>query len=436
MTGLLALLIAIAPDTLRLGPGVHPGPLVITRPMVVLGAPGAVLRGSGRGSVLDISAPGTVVRGLRIEHSGRNSDQDDAGVMVRADSVALEDLVIRDVLFGVYLRKVRDVRLRNLDIQGPRGLPESQMGDGIHFYNSTHVMAEGNRIQFVRDGMFFSYSDSVLVTGNAVSHVRFGLHYMNSHYNRFEQNTFTNNAAGAVIMFSNGLVVRDNVFAWNSGSRAYGLILQTSGASQVEGNLFVGNGVGVFFDNAVRGRFTGNLVAGNWLGFKLFTNSEAMRVTGNAVIANTFDAAGGAANGAYLFCVEGKGNYWSASVDTGFDLDGDGVMDAPYAASSPLAELARDREGLRLFLVSPAARSLDWAERTFPVFQMTQVTDECPAAKPPRIATIGRLPSAPKGQTGGTTGQVVAGGAIAAAGLGLLFSPRRWRYGTDTEREK
>ena len=87
----MALLLTGAPDTLRLGPGVHQGPLVITRPTVILGEPGAVLRGQRHGERADIAAPGTVVRGIRIEHGGRDVDRDDSGVMVRADSVTLED---------------------------------------------------------------------------------------------------------------------------------------------------------------------------------------------------------------------------------------------------------------------------------------------------------------------------------------------------------
>ena len=104
MIALTAVLLLAAPDTLRLASGVHPGPLVISRPTVVVGSPGAVIRGSGRGSVIRILSAGTTVRGLRIEHSGRDMDHDDAGIMVAADSVLLEDLQIRDVLFGVYLR--------------------------------------------------------------------------------------------------------------------------------------------------------------------------------------------------------------------------------------------------------------------------------------------------------------------------------------------
>lgn len=424
MIALLSLLALVPPDTLRLGAGVHPGPLVISWPTVVLGQPGAVIRGSGTGSVVEIRAPGTTIRGVRIEHSGRNVDHDDAGVLVRADSVQLEDLEIRDILFGVYLRKVRHITLRRIDIEGPRGLPESQTGNGIHLHYSRDIIIANSRIAGVRDGIYFEYTDSAVVTGNTVTQMRFGLHYMFSHYNRFERNTFTHGAAGAVVMNSNGLVIRGNVFAWNGGSRSFGLVLQTATEPRVEGNLFVGNGTGTFFDNVSRGRYTGNLVAENWLGLQLFSNSEATEVTGNAMVGNTFDVAGGAAPGAYIFCAGRRGNYWSKAMGRGYDLDGDGVLDQPFAASSPLAELARAREGLRLFLGSPAARALDWAEHTFPVFQLDQAEDSCPAAQPPQIDVLASLPPN-QSPAGGVTQNAAALGSI-TAGLALLILPL-WR---------
>ncbi len=426
----LLLALSLAPDTVRLGPGIHPGPLVLARPTVLLGAPGAILRGNGNGSVLIVAAGGCVVRGLRIEGSGRNPDGPDAGVLVRADSVTLEDLVIRDMLFGVYLLQARGAVLRRLDIEGARGLREGQMGDGIYLYNSRGVVAEANRITYVRDGIYFSYSDSARVTDNRVSHVRFGLHYMFSHHNRFERNVFTDNAAGALLMNSNGVVVTDNVFAWNAGVRSYGLVLQTATEPVVRGNSFVGNGIGVFFDNVIGGEFADNVVAGNWLGLQLFANSERTRITGNTMTSNTFDATGGDAAGAFQFCVAGRGNYWSAAADGGFDLDGDGVFDAAHAASSPLAELALTRGGLRLFLGSPAARTLTWAERTFPVFALSQVTDACPLAAPPHAATLTRLPVAPAATGGtGSSGQAVVGAGAIFVGLAFMLASRRRRVG-------
>jgi len=421
---LLVAALVVQADTLRLGPGVTQGPLVLERPMVVIGAPGAVLRGSGTGTVLEIRAPGSVVRGLRIERSGRDPDKYDAGVLVEADSVVLEDLVIRDVLFGVYINKARGVVVRGVDIAGPAGLPEGKRGDGITFYYSRDVLVQHNTIADMRDGMYFSYSDSLRVLDNKVTRVRFGLHYMFSHENRFERNVFTDNAAGAVIMFSRGLRITDNVFAWNAGARSYGLVLQQATDPLVSANLFVGNGIGVFFDNVIGGTFTDNLVAGNWLALQLFTNSERTVLTGNAILANTFDVAGGG-TGSYQLSVNGRGNFWGVAKRRGYDLDGDGVLDTPHAPSSPLAELALNRAGLRLFLDSPAARVMDWAERAIPVFDVAGVVDSFPLAEAPRPAMLDQLSAAPARGQGGIPGQRVAGLAIALACIAALLWSRK-----------
>lgn len=430
MIAVLPVLMALAvQDTLRLAPGVHPGPLVLTRPTVVIGEAGAVLQGSGRGSVLEIRANGTVVRGLLIRGSGRDPDHYDAGVHVAADSVTLESIQIRDVLFGVYLDRSRGSVLRRLDIEGPGGFGESARGDGIELYASHNLLIADSRIAVMRDGIFFNYSDSVRVVDNRVSGVRFGLHYMYSHENRFERNVFTDNVAGAVIMFSRGLVVTGNVFAWNSQSRSYGLVLQNATDPQVRDNAFVGNAVGVFFDNVIHGELTDNLIAANWLGLRLYANSENTRITGNALTGNTFDVTGGGGGGApgqYSFCVEGRGNYWDASVRDGYDLDGNGVLDAPHAATSALAELALSRDGVRLLLASPAAASMQWAERTFPVFDVGGAVDSCPLARAPRPATLARTPAGRAGEQRGTRGQGLAGAGLLGAGLlGLLLARRR-----------
>jgi len=426
--GLLALVAgAVLQDTLRFAPGVHAGPLVIERPTVLIGEPGAVLQGGGRGTVLEIRASGTVVRGLTIRGGGRDPDHYDAAVHVAADSVRLEDLVIRDVLFGVYLERSRGSVLLRLDVEGPAELGEGARGDGIELYASRDLVIADSRIATMRDGIFFNYSDSVRVERNRVSGVRFGLHYMYSHENRFEGNVFTDNVAGAVIMFSRGLVIIGNVFAWNSQSRSYGLVLQNATEPVVRDNVFVGNAIGAFFDDVIRGVFSDNVVAANWLGLRLYANSEDTRVTGNAVVGNGFDVAGGGgAPGQYSFCADGRGNYWDRAARDGYDLDGDGVLDVPHQASSPLAELALSREGLRLFLASPAAGSLAWAERTFPVFDVGGAIDSCPLAHAPRPDMLARTPAARAGGGTGTGGQGLAGAALLGAGLiGLVRARRR-----------
>jgi hypothetical protein len=101
------------------------------------------------------------------------------------------------------------------------------------------------------------------------------------------------------------------------------------------------------------------------------------------------------------------------------------VLDEPYAASSPLAELAQTREGLRLFLGSPAARTLEWAEHTFPIFDLDQAEDECPAARPSDFRMLAALPN--RSDEGGTTTQYAAAAGSLVAGLVILLAPARLR---------
>lgn len=426
---ILLTLAILGGDTLRLGPGVHPGPLVVSRPTVILAAPGAVLRGDGHGTVLTIQAGPTVVRGLVLENSGRDPDHYDAGIKIAADSVTLDHVTIRESLFGVYVERARNARLSYVTVEGQEHAREGDRGDGISFYDSHRIFADHAVIAWTRDGIYFSYSDSVVVSDARVSHVRFGLHYMFSHENSFERNVFTDNAAGAVIMNSRHVQVSGNVFAWNAGSRSYGLVLQTATDPVVRGNTFVGNGVGVFFDNVIRGDFADNLVAANWLGLELFANSENTAVTGNALVGNTFDASGGGAPGAYSFCRAGKGNYWSRAARDGYDLDGDGILDTPHGASSPLADLALTHENLRPLLESPAAHALDWAERTFPVFAGAGAVDSCALAHPPQLSATRALPPAPASRLGGTAVQGAAG-AVLTVGAALVLVGFRRREAT------
>src|SRR4029079_5560625 len=62
--------------------GAHHGPVRLTHRVTLEGAPGAMLTGPGRGSVVTVSAPGVVVRGLTIRGSGTDLEAMDAGVFV------------------------------------------------------------------------------------------------------------------------------------------------------------------------------------------------------------------------------------------------------------------------------------------------------------------------------------------------------------------
>jgi nitrous oxidase accessory protein len=400
------------------GAGPHAGPLTLDRPLTLLGAPGAVLRGPGAGTVVIVTAPGVRLAGLTIEHGGADTDRDDAGVKVAAPDAVLEDLDIRDVHHGIYLLEAPRAVIRRVRIQGRAGRDANARGDGIHFFWSPLAVAEQVEIADVRDGLFFQYSDSTLVRGTSVTRSRYGLHYMFSNGNRFEGNRFTHCTAGSSIMNSRDVVARDNVFAWNRGVAASGLLLQSVQGTVLEGNAFVGNATGLYVDGAVGGVLRDNLVADNFVGLQLFPSSRGNRITGNHLVRNSYAATGSAADS--RLCVDGRGNRWDD--DRGWDLDRDGVHDAPYSPATPLTEVSRERPALRLFLHSPAAAVLAWAERTLPVFTLQAVVDSCPLAA--TDAAVPPLPALPPVGAGPPRAGRLAAGSLVLLGLAGLALAR------------
>src|SRR5262249_5408440 len=76
----------------------------------------------------------------------------------------------------------------------------------------------------------------------------------------------------------------------------------------------------------------------------------------------------------------GRGNYWSDYH--GYDLDGDGVGDAPHKVQNVFEYLEGNYPRLRLYLSSPAAQALAAAEQTFPIIKGSAEKDGAPLMKP------------------------------------------------------
>src|SRR4051794_9064094 len=85
--------------------GEHKGAIRIVHRLTVEGEPGAILVGTGNGSVVTVSAPGAVVRGLTIRGSGKDPERMDSGVFVEqtATGAVVEANRIEGNLTGIYL---------------------------------------------------------------------------------------------------------------------------------------------------------------------------------------------------------------------------------------------------------------------------------------------------------------------------------------------
>ncbi len=211
---------------------------------------------------------------------------------------------ITDCLHGVYIRQANGARIEGNTIIGRSetveavdplknglkpaegelcvvALNQNRRGNGIHIWNSTGNVIRRNVIRDTRDGIYFSFVDGSDVRDNDIERVRYGLHYMYSDRNRFEGNIFSDNAAGAALMFSKGLTLSHNRFVANRSHRAYGLLLQTVEDTLIADNEIAGNTLGLFMESGHGNRVLGNRIASNHVGIRVSDSSDENVFSGN-----------------------------------------------------------------------------------------------------------------------------------------------------------
>jgi nitrous oxidase accessory protein len=231
-------------------------------------------------------------------------------------------------------------------------------------------------------------------------------------------NDFAHSVAGCAIMFSNGLDVRGNDFRQNRGPRTYGLLLRDCSAGTFADNRFFDNTIAIFFDNSNRNHFDGNLIQDNGWGVLLFASCAGNEFSGNAFVHNDYPVALDMRRTQNRFDDGAHGNYWSEARP--YDLDGDGVSDAPHAPVDAFSFLSKRFPDLSVLARSPAVAALGVAERVLPALQPSDALDRFPLRRPPRVRGTGRplaLPVAPGAATGAAAG-FAALGVLGAVGLG------------------
>ncbi len=359
---------ASAGDTVVVSPGVYREQPVITRPITLLGQPGAVIDGGGQGIVLTIRAQATI-SGFVIRASGARQVEEHAGILAEgAPGVVIEDNVLEDVLFGIYLKQSHNPLIRRNTVRG-KDIAVAQRGDGIRLWYSHGGVIVGNVVTRVRDLVIW-FSDSTVASDNRVSDSRYGLHYMYSDHNRFERNEFIHNHVGAFLMYSTDIVFRDNVFADARGTTGRGLGFKDTDRVQAEHNVLVRNAIGIAIDNSpstvgIVNLFEDNVIAFNDVGVSLLPSVHSNRFRGNAFLDNVRSVAVTGAGTA--IANEWRGNYWTDYA--GFDADRDRRGDTPFVYERFSDDLFAKHEALQLFDFGPSMATLNTLSKVFPLLQ-------------------------------------------------------------------
>ena len=370
-------------DTIEIGPGVYAGNILLDRSLALVGKDRPIIRGSGAGSVITVTADGCSLRGLVVEHSGTMLATEDSGVLLKSSRNRVEDNDLRDILFGIYLYHADDNLISNNRITGRSYLDLGGRGSGIHIWNSERNTLTSNTITQVRDGMYLQNTYHSAIRGNRIFNLRYGLHYMWSDDNTFEDNLFYDNIAGAAVMYSHRVQMRRNVFRHNRGYSSYGILFQENDDCIFEDNIISDNAVGIFMEAMRRGKIRRNLISANDVAIQAFGSASENQFEYNNFVDNLSPIleVGSPANTRWNG--ESAGNYWSDYE--GYDLDGDGIGDDPYKIANLFAHLECSYPRLRLYLNSPAAHAVALAERGFPLLERDPQQDMKPLMRPAKL---------------------------------------------------
>ncbi|WP_083265219.1 nitrous oxide reductase family maturation protein NosD [Sinorhizobium alkalisoli] len=399
-------------DVIVLEAGEHQGPVTIDKTLTLEGEPGAVVMGNGKGSVITVTAPRSIVRGLEVRGSGKDLYGMDSGIFVAqtATGATLEKNAIIGNLVGIYLHGAEDSQARGNRIIGLREGRTSEAGDGISVWNAPGARVLDNDVSYGRDGIFTKASKRNVFSGNRFRDLRFAVHYMYTNDSEISDNVSTGNAVGYAIMYSNGLEIVGNR---SDGDRDHGLLLNYANNSRITGNIVVGrlqpaerwlksrpSGHGVpkideenqisgdrrlgpekcvFIYNANKNRFRNNTFEGCAIGIHFTAGSEGNLISHNSFIKNRNQVK-------YVgtrhldWSSEGQGNYWSDNP--AFDLDGDGIGDNPYRPNDLIDKVLWTSPQAKLLTTSPAVQVIRWAQAQFPALLPGGVVDSHPLMVP------------------------------------------------------
>lgn len=361
-----ALVDAASPNgTLIPPPGRYAGPVVVDKPLTIDGADQVTIDAGGRGSVLILNTDGATIKNLRLTGSGNSHNDLDAGVQIRGEHNVVKDTRIDDCLFGVDLQQANNNIVRRNHIAS-KPVELGQRGDAIRLWYSFGNQITDNRIRDARD-MVVWYSRDNLIARNDGRGGRYSLHFMYAQYNEVIDNHFEDNSVGIFIMYSDGVVVRNNYIARATGPTGVGIGFKETSDVEVRDNRVLYNAVGLYLDVSpyqpdTTNRIRDNLVAYNGVAVRFLNDWQGNVFTGNRFTGNLTQVA--VEGGKTARRNEWRGNYWDDYA--GFDRNGDGVGDTPHELYSYADRIWMDIPGAQFFKGSPMLEVIDFLERLAP----------------------------------------------------------------------
>ncbi|WP_100638315.1 nitrous oxide reductase family maturation protein NosD [Marinobacter salexigens] len=374
-----------------------------TLPSIAIRVPGVtvacgsetLIDGGGQGNGVEIQAEGVTLTGCRIRNWGTDLNELNAGVFVKreASKATVENNDLQGSAFGVWLDAAPDATVKNNTIRGDATVRPNDRGNGIHLFNTTGALIEGNDIRQTRDAIYIETANKNRIRNNTMADLRYGIHYMYSMDNLLEGNVTQGTRTGYALMQSKRLTVLNNR---SENDENYGILMNFITHSVLRGNVVFGvsqgqtagvavsgaEGKAVFIYNSLYNTFENNVFRDSGVGIHLTAGSEENHVFRNAFISNQRQVKYVALR-TQEWSKDGVGNYWSDYL--GWDRNQDGVGDVPYEPNDNVDRLLWTYPEAKILMFSPAVDTLRWVQEAFPVVKAAGVKDSHPLMSPPKL---------------------------------------------------
>jgi len=353
---------------LTLNEGIYEGNIHIDKSISIIGKSGdVVIKGSGEGSVIEISSSYVTLKNLHVTHSGERHDTLDAAIkMVDVKHCELDNLKIYDTLFGIDMQMTHNSKITNNYITS-KEMPLGLRGDGMRLWYSNDNLIASNHLYKSRDTVIW-YSHSNQILSNHSEYGRYSLHFMHAGKNFVDSNVYEFNSVGIFFMYSIDTIATNNTIKSSLGATGMGIGLKDVSNITLKNNTIIYNAQGLYIDRSPFEPDSTNLIENN----KILYNSEAIHF--HSLSENNIFKANSIKGNIEDVLNDSKGvktannTFTQNYFDTyeGFDRDNNNIGDTPHRVYQYADTLWLYNEDVKFFYGSPVISLLNFLAKLAP----------------------------------------------------------------------
>lgn len=370
---------APAGATIKLWAGTYSGNIVINKPITLLGqGEKTLIKGESRGNVISINSSHVTLKNLKIIKSGNRLENLDSAVFIKdAKFISIENCIIDESLFGIFMDNVNDSSIVKNKISS-NGESIGLRGDGIRLWFSHNNLIKNNNVKKSRDVVLMrSYNNTI--EENQIEDGRYAIYNYHSKNNKITNNRIKNSAVGVFIEGSLDVEIINNIIKGHHGAAtSMGILLMGASSTKVKDNILAQCNQALYIDNSPMQIDTKNWILDNQIMYSTRGLDFRGKSLGNVIKRNILlgnmdnimsDSYKGRTNENEI-----TGNYWDDYE--GFDLNKDNIGDSSYKKYLYLDQLWVKNPELRFFYGSPLYSMLNFLLKLAPFMEPIFVIED------------------------------------------------------------